>query len=105
MPNKILCVRSCFKSLVIIGWFAGFVSHAYALKGWIVIQGEITAPTCVVNISNGQLDSQAYTDSKHTCIGHIESLGLRVKPNTTKVTDQAVVNQVNNERIKTVTYR
>ncbi len=88
-----------------MGWLAGLGTQAVAQKGVIVIQGEITAPTCVMDNFNVLPGRAAKTDNKHACIGYIEPFSahaITVKP---QVTDQALANQSINDRIRNLIYR
>ena len=76
-----------------------------AQKGVIVIQGEITAPTCVMDNFNALPVRTAKTDGKQACVGYIETLSANAISTKPRATDQALANPSINERIRTVIYR
>ena len=105
IKKRAFSFQRCFQNVVILGWLASIETQAIAQKGVIVIQGEITTPTCLVANINIQLVSQVNAYEKHECVGYIEPLSAKAISTQTRVTDQALANQAINERIKTVTYR
>jgi len=105
MQKRALIFQRCFQNIVILVCLASIGTQANAQKGVIVIQGEITTPTCLVANINIQPVSQVKAHDKYGCVGYIEPLSAKEISTQTRVTDQALVNQAINERIKTVTYR
>lgn len=105
MQKSGLSFQRCVQHIVIMGWLASLGTQAVAQKGVIVIQGEITAPTCVMDNFNVLPGRAAKTDDKHACVGYIEPLSASAIPTTPRVTDQALANQSIDERIRTLIYR
>jgi len=105
MQKRELSLQKCFQHFVVLAWLASLGTQAVAQKGLIVIQGEITAPTCVMDNFNILPVRPAKTDDKHACVGYIETLSSNAISTKPQVTDQALANQSINERIKTVIYR
>jgi hypothetical protein len=105
MQKSGLSFQRCVQRVVIMGWLAGLGTQAVAQKGVIVIQGEITAPTCVMDNFNVLPGQAAKTDDKHACISYIEPFSANAIPAKPQVTDQALANQSIDERIRTLIYR
>ena len=105
MKKTGLSFQRCIQNFVILAWLAGNGSQAFAQRGVIVIQGEITAPTCVVDNVNTQSVRQVYTFDKRACAGYIEPLSATAITTSPRVKDHTLVDQANDERIRTITYR
>ena len=105
MQKPALPIQRCVQHLVILGWLASLGAQANAQKGVIVIQGEITAPTCVVKHFNILPLRQSSTDERHACVGYIEPLSAIGISETTRVKEHTLANEAIDKRIRTVTYR
>ena len=105
MQKSRLSFQRCIQNIAIVGCFASIGTQAVAQNGVIVIQGEIIAPTCVMNNFNVLSGRPAKSDDKHVCIGYIDPLSANAIPTKPRATDQSLENQSIDDRIRTVIYR
>jgi len=104
MQTQTQSLHPFFKQVFIVLLFLMVTSQANAQRGVIVIQGEITAPTCVLN--NMLISSLGIVQSVHwkDCVGNKTKISPNAVTEIAQIREDAMADN-SNKRIRTITYR